>query len=328
MSETENDDKTILNVVNTSKAGLMELKENLLMKKESQVYLSSKVQNINEYLRRRKRIVEYIEMVAKKFRLRNETFFKTVQVLDLYINKMLSKAVVKDENDKAKLLSLTKTDELRLTAVLCLNVACKLEEINCNYLAFFKEQLIDRYAEANTNSHSYSRQLSLKDLVKKETEILKVINFRVNLSHFYDFNNIFMQLAVNEIDTLYGNSTSSASGPNIHYLLSELHKSNDLITKCYSALSEYVFISQYSAGIICFKASLIFLSYMMSGDSSDTSSNSSDSTGDSSNVYSSFLEKLYELINNKIQLIIPDAEYLKKIEVEAFFIFSKITNYK
>jgi len=114
-------------------------------------------------------------------------------------------------------------NEIQLSAVACLNLACKLEEINCNYMSFLKEHLLD-----DAKNQSYSAY-TLKDLSKKETEILRVLKYKLSSPTIYDFNNIFLQIAITETIKFYTKTDAENNNyPPLNFLIVQLINCNDI----------------------------------------------------------------------------------------------------
>jgi hypothetical protein len=221
-----------------------------------------------EFLDLRAKIVNQMIQICQNFRLKNETLYKTVQIFDLFCWKISNfrsfsfknnyggetDNINKDENkntiDQANRNSTNSylrdmLKELKIIIVLCLNIACKLEEINCNYIIYFKENLLD---DEEKNDF-----FDLKELVKRETEILKIINFKVATPSFYVFNNVYMQLLNMEIFR----TSNKLDFEEIQNIITHLVKVNDTILKVYCTLHESVYISPLYSGLICIKATLL-----------------------------------------------------------------------
>jgi hypothetical protein len=254
-----------------------EFKENYELMRDSQFYLST-VNYKSKFNQQREFIIKYLQFLSKKFCLKNETYFKSVQIFDTYINNIKH---------------IGSTEELRMISIICLNIACKYEEINCNYLIYFKEKLID-------NS---TKIFSVKEMVDIEIEILKTLKFRINSPGFFYFNTLFLQLALNEIR--YKNEEVIKNRIDGDQIIFKLVHFNEVITKNYTNFYDNIFVTPVTAGLICFKASIIFLSYLFS-----------------ENL---IFKSIETSINNKLISLIPDTEYLKKIDLEAFLIFTKLT---
>jgi len=236
-------------------------------------------------LNKRTKIVEWMLFVCKNLNFKNETAFKSVQIFDLYMSKVNRKIVTDNIND------------MQLSAVACLNLGCKLEEINCNYMSFLKEHLLDDIK--NEKGSIYT----LKDLARKEAEILTVLKYKLSSPSFYQFNNIFLQIAVQETVKFYSanaKSVEASNFPALNVLMFQLINCNDMITKHYTTMKESVFTSNMNSGLICFKTSLLVLSYFLGID----------------------LTALNAAINKSIRMLIKDSQFLQKSDIIAFNLFT------
>ena len=188
----------------------------------------------NEIIEERVNIVHSLIKICKRFNFKNETLYRAISVFDNFLSKSLK--------------PITNYEELKLISIVCLSLSCKLEEINCNYLIFFKENLI----EENT--------YEVKDLIEKEMEILKTLQFKLNFPHFYFFNNVVMQIAISNI---YKQSETEIPENKEHLdsLCMELARHNEFITKKYVVNKHSIFISPMGSGITCFKMTLLSMKY-------------------------------------------------------------------
>jgi hypothetical protein len=176
--------------------------------------------------------VQWLITNSKSFNLKNETLFKAIQILDLFIASV---------NYRIKT-----QEEFVFNAVVCLNIACKVEEINCNYLIFLKENLLNK---------SYTKE----EFIKQEMEVLKTIKFKTNLPNFYHFNSYFMQIAISQL---------MANGKNSK-VIPLLISINDTVAKNFVPMKECIFSSPLNSGLIVFKASLLALNYILGTESLD-----------------------------------------------------------
>lgn len=207
-----------------------------------------------EFLDLRAKIVNQIIQICSNFKLRNETLFKTVQIFDMYcwkISNFQTFTKNKSENlgqssEEARQLSLTEMlKELKIIIVICLNIACKQEEINCNYISYFKENMLD--------DEEKNEFYELKTLIEKETDILKVIKFRIATPSFYVFNNVFVQLCI----IRYFRTNNKLVAIDFQNFITLFVRLNDIIVKVYCTLHESVYISPLYSGLICVKATFI-----------------------------------------------------------------------
>ena len=79
-------------------------------------------------------------------------------------------------------------NELNLITIACLSLSTKIEEINCNYISFFNEKVLNP-----PNEHIYSNI----DLTKMEFKILKELNYKIIYSTPFDFLEIYTEIFKN-----------------------------------------------------------------------------------------------------------------------------------
>lgn len=206
---------------------------NNLAIEEATLLIDQRVPSVREIIEERIRMVEWLIKICKKFNLKNETLFKAISLFDYYLSKTTKRKIMRLE-------------EIHFIAVICLNLASKFEEINCNYLIFFKENLLEKGV------------YEINDLIKMETEILKTLGFRINIPNFYQFNNSLMQIAIHNLFDYY-EKAEFKNAEKIKKILNELIKHNEIITKRFALLKESIFSSALNSGIVCFKMTLILL---------------------------------------------------------------------
>lgn len=219
----------------------------------SQVTIQSFYKNHQkQILSLRRKVVQWIFHVSKNLNLKNETVFKTIQLFDQYLsNAGRSKSCSDNFSNPEDQGNLIQT--LHFISAVCLNLACKLKEINCNYLQFFNNNLFDK------NSH-YTH----KDFVEKEKEILKVLKYKLDTPNFYDFNTALLQIAISE----FSKKAQNEINYDMSFFIAQLINSNEYITKYFMDFKESAFISPLNSGLICFKATILAFSYMMGVDMS------------------------------------------------------------
>jgi hypothetical protein len=76
-------------------------------------------------------------------------------------------------------------EKMNLITIGCLSLATKLEEINCNYVKFFTDKVINL---------PDCQIFSVKDLTKMELKILKKLGFKTLYSTAYDFLLYFLDI--------------------------------------------------------------------------------------------------------------------------------------
>ena len=77
---------------------------------------------------------------------------------------------------------------LNLITIACLSLATKLEEINCNYISFLNEKVLN-----SPNSQIFTN----KDLTNMEFKILKTLNYNTMYSTPLDFIEIYLEIFAN-----------------------------------------------------------------------------------------------------------------------------------
>lgn len=248
-------------------AGIEEVIELFKQIQEEQIHISPSAKNFTqEVIKARTQIVEWVIFVCKNLNLKNETAFRAVQYFDLYL-----------AFGKNALLSIK---DLQITMTVCLNLACKIEEINCNYLLFLNEKLLES-------------KVTNKEIVDKEVEVLRGLNYRLSTPNLYTFNNIFLQIAIHEIMRLDYNE----------FIIFNMANINDIVIKNFCPNKEAIFSSPLVAGLICFKATLFSLSYIHGLD----------------------ITNLYDGVNKQLEQVM-DAKFLQKTDLIAYNYFTKLVN--
>ena len=170
---------------NNTNNNLLILKENFLNYKEEE---SSPI-NPSEYIISidvwRANMVNWLSFLCNKLNFTEQTLFRSVSLFDQYISQI--------SNEQA--LNLTQK-KLSLITIACLSLSTKLEEINCNYISFLNEKVL--------NSQN-SKQFSNNDLTKMEFTILKALHYKTIYSTPLDFIEIYLEIFRNVLglnDTL------------------------------------------------------------------------------------------------------------------------------
>ena len=82
--------------------------------------------------------------------------------------------------------------KLNLITISCLSLATKLEEVNCNYIAFLNEKVLNTpNAKIFTNN----------DLTNMEFQILKLLQYNTMFSTPLDFLEIYLDIFANAFGT-------------------------------------------------------------------------------------------------------------------------------
>lgn len=130
-----------------------------------------------EFLSKRTQIVQWLIFISNNLAFREETAFLSIALFDFYISVIKEKALVKD---------------IQLAAIACLSLAAKQEEINCNYTCFLTEKVL--------NDQQFPGKYTIKDLTKKEIDILIQLGFKTQISTPYHYTSAFLQMCFNIID--------------------------------------------------------------------------------------------------------------------------------
>ena len=124
----------------------------------------------------RNNMVKWLLFLSKTLNFDTQTLFRSVLIFDKFIS--LSE-ICKLENGQ-----LTQ-EKLNLITIACLSLATKLEEVNCNYVSFFTEKVLNL-----PNCKTFTN----KDLTKMELIILKQLNFKTLYTTAYEFMLFYLQI--------------------------------------------------------------------------------------------------------------------------------------
>ena len=125
----------------------------------------------------RSSMVNWLLFLCGKLNFSDQTLFRSVSIFDQYISKMTM--------DEASELD---QQYLNLITIACLSLATKLEEINCNYISFLNEKVLN-----SPNSQIFTN----KDLTNMEFKILKTLNYNTMYSTPLDFIEIYLEIFSN-----------------------------------------------------------------------------------------------------------------------------------
>ena len=203
---------------NINNTNISKIEENFAHLKEEE---SSPI-NPNEYkislTESRTVIINWISFLCSKLNFSNHALFRCISIFDQYISKIeLKQAQILDQN------------YLNLIAIACLSLATKMEEINCNYVNFLNEKVLN-----SPNSIKYTN----KDLTKMELQILKTLKYKILYSTPLDFIDIYFELFK---DALNINIFQQMKSFAINFIKNALTDEN-YITIYSSQLAYYCFI--------------------------------------------------------------------------------------
>ncbi len=122
----------------------------------------------------RNSIIEWLFRIHKKLEGDNITLFKTIHLLDAYLNKEQSRLSKKD---------------IELSSAVCLFICYKLEEVACFDLQFLQKLL--------------SFKFSKEEIIQTEFRILKLLLFRVNIKSIQCYSNEFVCIISNDLKDVY-----------------------------------------------------------------------------------------------------------------------------
>ena len=122
----------------------------------------------------RSNMVDWLSFLCSKLNFSDQTLFRSVSIFDEYISKLTI-------NDSSKI----NQQYLNLIAIACLSLATKLEEINCNYISFLNEKVLN-----SPNSKIFTSN----DLINMEFQILKVLQYNTMFSTPLDFIEIYLDI--------------------------------------------------------------------------------------------------------------------------------------
>ena len=139
--------------ININSIDLSDLKETFSNFKEDEAL----PKNPSEYLLSidgaRASMVDWLSFLCSKLNFSDQTLFRSVSIFDEYISKLTI--------DDASQIN---QQYLNLITIACLSLATKLEEINCNYISFLNEKVLN-----TPNTKIFTNN----DLTNMEFQILK-----------------------------------------------------------------------------------------------------------------------------------------------------------
>ena len=166
---------------NRNSFDLSDLKETFTNFKEDE----ASPKNPSEYLisieGARANRVDWLSFLCSKLNFSDQTLFRSVSIFDEYISKLTI-------DDASKI----NQQYLNLITIACLSLATKLEEINCNYISFLNEKVLNApNAKIFTNN----------DLTNMEFQILKALQYNTMFSTPLDFLEIYLDIFINAFGT-------------------------------------------------------------------------------------------------------------------------------
>ena len=122
----------------------------------------------------RNNMVKWLVFLCDTLNFNIQTLYRSVIIFDKYIS--VSNLLEDEELTQEK---------MNLITIGCLSLGTKLEEINCNYVKFFTDKVLNL---------PDCQIFSIKDLTQMEMLILKKLNFKTLYSTCYDFLQFFLDI--------------------------------------------------------------------------------------------------------------------------------------
>ena len=123
----------------------------------------------------RNNMVKWLSFLCETLNFNTQTLYRSVIIFDKFIS-------VSDLLENEDLTQ----EKMNLITIGCLSLATKLEEINCNYVKFFTDKVINL---------PDCQIFSVKDLTNMEMTILKKLKFKTLYTTSYDFLIYYLNLA-------------------------------------------------------------------------------------------------------------------------------------
>ena len=122
-------------------------------------------------------MINWLIFLCNTLNFTNQTLFRTISIFDQYLSKIAQKEIEEMTQNK-----------LNLITIGCLSISTKLEEINCNYISFLNEKVLNTPNE---------KIFTNKDLTEMELTILKTLKYKTIYSTPLDFIDIYLEIFSN-----------------------------------------------------------------------------------------------------------------------------------
>ena len=167
--------------ININSIDLSDLKETFSNFKEDEAL----PKNPSEYLLSidgaRASMVDWLSFLCSKLNFSDQTLFRSILIFDEYISKLTIEAATQINQQY-----------LNLITIACLSLATKIEEINCNYISFLNDKVLN-----SPNSKVFTNN----DLTNMEFQILKELQYNTMFSTPLDFIEIYLDIFKNVLGT-------------------------------------------------------------------------------------------------------------------------------
>ena len=158
---------------------LSNLKENFTNLKEEEAKPINTAKYILSIDIARANMVNWLSFLCNKLNFSDQTLFRSISLFDQYFSRISPEQAIN-----------LNQENLNLITIACLSLSTKLEEINCNYISFLNEKVLN-----SPNSQIFTN----KDLTKMEFTILKILKFKILYSTPLDFLEIYLEIFKNII---------------------------------------------------------------------------------------------------------------------------------
>jgi hypothetical protein len=124
----------------------------------------------------RNNMIKWLAFLCDTLNFNLQTLIRSVLIFDKFIS---TSEICNLDNEQ-----LTQ-EKLNLITIACLSLGTKLEEINCNYVSFFTEKVLNL---------PNCKIFTVKDLTKMELTILKELNYKTLYTTSYDFIIFYLEV--------------------------------------------------------------------------------------------------------------------------------------
>ena len=124
----------------------------------------------------RNNMIKWLVFLCDTLNFNLQTLIRSVLIFDKFIS---TSEICNLDNE------LLTQEKLNLITIACLSLGTKLEEINCNYVSFFTEKVLNL---------PNCKIFTVKDLTKMELTILKELNYKTLYTTSYDFIIFYLEV--------------------------------------------------------------------------------------------------------------------------------------
>lgn len=176
----------------------------------------------------RTNMTKWLVFLCDSLNFNIQTLFRSVIIFDKFLS-----------TSKFSKMDMTQ-EKLNLITIACLSLGTKLEEINCNYVSFLTEKVLNL---------PECRIFTVKDLTKMEMTVLKELKYKTLYTTAVDFNLLYIKVFGAILDD---SLESNILLQNIK-MLSENFMKQNIISSSFTTMSQSDFAS------LCFNQSFIQL---------------------------------------------------------------------